>query len=235
LEAPDDPIPDDLLTAKFPPVPRKINSKQSLTKSEITEVITLMSDQTIETIMFTIFKTQMEIEKENANVAEGTFSKYLDIQKLQQNALEEIKDALIKDQKVAQYLQKAQKIAGVASICAQLLAAATGYGALNPLIASLGPTAGQFFLYVAQNVAPILAGGLYGSAILTKAYHQSIENENQAKHENYSYQDRYYQGRVEDIRNCLLRTAEADTVVKEKWLRFLKRCDKIIHKILSRK
>ena len=63
------------------------------------EALTLMSYRTIEEIMRIILKAQFELEKENAAVAEGTYSKFQNLKKAKKNMLVEIKDALEQDEK----------------------------------------------------------------------------------------------------------------------------------------
>ena len=82
-------LSDDFKTIPLATSSKK-DAKAALTSREVEEAFSLMSEQTIEAIMFIIFKIQIELEKENAQVSEKTFSKYLDFQKLQQKVLLEI-------------------------------------------------------------------------------------------------------------------------------------------------
>ncbi len=99
----DDPetIRNDLKPPILPqPVPAANKAKQSekISHQEVMEALTLMSDRTIEEIMRIIFlKAQFELEKENATVAEDTYSKFQNLKKAKEKMLEEIKDALEHD------------------------------------------------------------------------------------------------------------------------------------------
>jgi|GEM_PF-2794128 len=219
LEAPDS-IPTDLEVARFsPPSPKIQKNRSSVT--EIEEALALMSDQTIESIMFILAKAQIELEKENAHVAEGTFAKYVDFQKLQQKVLQEIKDALMKDERIAQKLKYTHNVVAAATLLAGLAGAVIVFGISPPAIVS----------YLANGPAIAVANALSLSA---KAYFQYRFNQDKAKHEEYNHRDKYYNDRLDDSRNRLIATAESDSAFKEHWIRFLKRSDKM-RKIVLKK
>lgn len=241
IEAPDM-IPADLQAAKFPSPSKKANLKNKLTPSEIFQGLTLMSERSIESIMFIIFKAQIELEKENANVKEGTFSKFIDFQKLQQKVLQEIKDVLAKDEKVVGFFQLGQNISTAASVLTGLAAAALTFGLLVPvggfIGAAFGPFARDAFLIIVSTLGSqgfvVVSAGLTGLTVATKAYFKRLFNEHKAEHEDYEHLDRYYNDRLDDSRNRLMTTAEADMAFKEYWIRLLKRSDKM-RKIVFKK
>lgn len=202
-------IPEDLRDIKLPPVSKKDDFKTKLSSSEFEEALSLMSEQTIEAIMFIIFKTQIQVEKENANTAEKTFSKYLDFQKLQQKVLCEIKDALVKDEKIVQRFGTVQNIA---SYLAGVTAFAATFGLLGP-----------FWGFLASGTA----AGLTAVTLGVKAYFQNLMNEHGAQHEGYVHHNQYYNDRTDDSRNRLMAAAEADMVFRERWIHFLRRLDKM--------
>jgi hypothetical protein len=239
LEPPDN-IPADLQAAQFPSVSKQ-TTKNLLTPSQITEGLALMNERTIESIMFILFKAQIELEKENANIAEGTFSKYLDFQKLQQKVLQEIKDILVKDEKVAEYFGKAQTLTMAAGFITGLAMAAMSFGLLGPVAGFIGTAAGPLaantFMATATTIGtigPAVTAGLTGLTWGSKMYFQMRFNEDKAKHEEYQYQEKYYDHRSDDSRERLMTIAEADSVFKECWIRLLKRSDKM-RKIVLKK
>lgn len=236
LEAPDM-IPADLQAAKFPLNPKKASGKSLLTLTEICEGLALMSEHSIESIMFIIFKAQLELEKDNANVIEGTYAKYMQFQKLQQAMLQEMKDILAKDEKVAGYFQTGQNILLAASYLAGVAALATMWGIdasiAGFISAGYGPVAGQMFLAAVQGF-PIVCGGLLGLATITKTYFKRKLNEHQAGQEEFAHLDRYYDHHVDYSRDRLMSTAEAATSFQDRWLQLLKRNDKM-RKMVFRK
>lgn len=205
-------IPDDLKNIQFPSVPKIRNNHIKLSSDDVEEAIALMSERSIESIMFLIFKLQIELEKENANVAEGTFSKYLKFQKLQQKVLLEIKDVLVNDEKIAQRFGVAQNITLIAQFMAGIAAVAVSYGVLAPLVGFLSTSA---------------AAGLAVTTIGGKAYFQKQLNKHKAEHETYTHFNQYYIQRADDSRERLMATAEADSVFKERWIQLLRRSDKM--------
>lgn len=212
-------IPDDLKNIKFPSIPKKVNNHVKLSSSDVEEAIALMSERSIESIMFLIFKMQIELEKENANVAEGTYSKYVDFQKMQQKVLLEIKDVLVNDEKMAQRFGIAQNITLAAQFLAGIVAVAVSYSVLAPLVGFLSSSA---------------AAGLTVTTMGGKAYFQRQMNEHKAGHETYTHYNQYYIQRADDSRERLMTTAEADSVFKERWIQLLRRSDKMRKLVLKK-
>jgi hypothetical protein len=240
LEPPEN-IPIDLQGVKFPPLSKKGEGKSKLTPSEIMEGVSRLSEQTIESVLFIIYKAQMELEKKNAQIADGTFSKYLAFQKLQEKALVEIKDVLVKDENFANYFKTAQNIVLAATIVAGLAAATISCGflpSLAGLVTSLaGATAGNLFrtiVGVAGSTGPFVTAGLTALTEGTRAYFKRRANEHRAEHEEYQHKDQYYNDCVDDARNRLMKIAEMDNTFKERWILLLKRTDKM-RKIVLKK
>lgn len=238
---PPDHIAEDLLEAELPPISKKTPLKSSLTSGEMSEALALMSQQTIEAVMFIIYKAQIELEKDNAYTTEGTFSKYLAYQKKQQEVLQEIKDVLVKDENVANKLATAQNITAAAAIISGVAAAAMSFGLLGPVGgfvgAALGQTAAGLFMGAATAIGtygPAVTAGLTGLTLGSKAYFKRRTNEDKAKHEEFSFKDKYYNDRLEDMRTRLTDISQKDDVFKENWIRSLKRWNKLIQ-LLSKK
>jgi hypothetical protein len=227
LDDPDS-IPADLEAAKLPPGTKKIDQKERLTNQQLYEAATSsMSDRTIEQIMFIIFKAQLELEKENANCAEKTFSKYQDLRKVYEKMLPQIKDALERDVRVMDYFKTAQNIAFYASAIAGVaaLCVASGGAAFLPALAvTLITVAG-----------PALTATLTGLTLIPKAIYQRMLDQDQAKKEEFNYQDKYYTDRIDDSRERLVTISEADNEVKNRWITLLlKRLQKMNKLVLEK-
>jgi hypothetical protein len=207
-------IPPDLMANKKPPHSTKKNDNERLSQKQLSEGLLLMSKHTIEQIMMIICKAQIELERENAKIAEGSFSKYQEFKKLQEKVLEEIKDALVKDEKIVNIFNIAQ-IALLASFVCGLLAAASTGGLIAPLQAAATAT-------------------FTALATASKAYFERQLNVDKAKHEQYNHQDKYFDDRIEDTRQQLIAIADTDSAFKERLINQLKRYRKMMQ-LLSEK
>lgn len=217
-------MPSDLEAAKLPPAAKSRNTRQTLTPRQLMEEVSLMSQHTIDEIMSIVMKGQIELEKENAEVAENTFTKYQNIKKLRERILEEIKDVLAKDQKFLDRCKTAQNIALVASFFSGLVATAVSFGLAGPL----GPIA------LLATYGPVITAGLTGLTTGAKAYSQRRLDEDKAQHEQFNHQDKYTSDRIEDARERLMSTAEADQVYKERLIQMLKRWTKMNQLVMQK-
>lgn len=219
LEAPNE-MTEELASLKLPPPSRTAELKERLTSADLDEAIALMSSQSIESIMFLIFGSQISLEKEKANVIESTYNKYVDAQQLQQKLLGDIKDILIKDEMIAQRFGTAQKISLLAATVAGLLSFGAPY--LSPIWVTV------------SSVTAAAAGGL---SVLTnggEVYFQHQANEHKALHSTYNHKTKYYEERSDNFQERLMGTAEADTVFKERWAKLLRRNDKMRQLVLKK-
>lgn len=219
LEAPNQ-MTEELASLKLPAPSRTAELKEKLTSADLDEAIALMSSQSIESIMFLIFRTQIGLEKEKANVIESTYNKYVDAQQLQQKLLGDIKDILIKDERIAERFGTAQKISLLAATVAGLLSFGAPY--LSPIWVTV------------SSVTAAAAGGL---SVLTnggEVYFQHQANEHKALHSTYNHKTKYYEERSDNFQERLMGTAEADTVFKERWAKLLRRNDKMRQLILKK-
>jgi len=211
-------IPDDLKMIKLTKPQKKSDIHTRLLSKDIEEALLVMNKRPIEAILFNVLMTQSELEKEHAVVAEGTYTKYLDFQKKQQELLLEIKEVIVKDENVNRIFGTAKNIALFATFVAGAISVAATYGAVAPVWAgfSTATTAGL--------AALTQAGG---------SYFQRCLDEHKASHENYTHHDRYYSDRSDVSRDRLLSIAETDTALKKVLGDLLKRSNKMrefIHK-----
>lgn len=223
LDAPDV-MPPELERAFLPPPAKSKSSRQTLSPAELSEAASLMSDRTIEEIVNIIMIGQIELEKENALVADNTFTKFQDIKKVREKVLEKIKDALMKDEKVLGWCKSAQNAALVASFVCGLFTVGAAFGlagpyGIIPLISSYGS---------------ITAAGLTGLAAGSKAYSQQKMNVDKGEHEQYNHLNKYTNDRIEDIQGWLTGVMEADQVFKERLVQLLKRFSKMIQLVMQK-
>jgi hypothetical protein len=226
-----DQLPADLEAAKLPPALRKTKyNEKKLAERELLDALSLMSDRTIEQIMYIILQVQIELEKDNANIAEGSFTKYQDFKKLQEKSLQDIQEVLRRDEKVAGKLKTAQNIAIAASFICGLAAAAVSFGVV--------PAAGGLLIgavNILGSLGPVIATGVIaGMTKLSNLYFKKRLNEDNAQHVQFKYQDQYCDDRLEDSRNQLMAIAESDNVFKEQLIHLFKRFQKMCQLILER-
>lgn len=226
-----DQLPADLEAAKLPPAFRKTKyNEKKMTERELLDALSQMSDRTIEQIMYIILQVQIELEKDNANSAEGSFAKYRDFKKLQEKALQDIQKVLREDEKTAGRWKTAQNIAIAASFVCGLAAAAVSFGVV--------PAAGGLLIgavNVLGSFGPVVATGIIAG--LTKFCNLSFKkrlNKDNAEHVQFKYQDQYCDDRLEDSRNQLTAIAESDNVFKEQLIHLFKRFQKMCQLILER-
>lgn len=235
----------DFTLAKLPHTSKKTNQKDKLSQKELVEGLSLMSDRTIEQIMFIILKAQMELEKENANVEEKTFSNYQSFKKFQEKYLQEVKDILIKDEKIAGYFNTSQKIAVAASFICGIAGAAVSFGALAPAGAfigasiggSIGAAAGGAFVTIGTllgGVGPVVTSAVTAFTTGSNAFFQWRLNEDKAKHEQVNHKDKYYMGLADESRERLMSIAESDNVFKEQMIQLIKRFQTMGKLVLKR-
>lgn len=210
LELPDN-LPPDLenILVSHPP----FNVQKLLTTQEIYDSITAMSDRTIESIMFIIFKVQFESEQKWADGADKTYSKYMEFQKKQGEVLQELKEVLMKDENFLAWVDGAQNVLTVASLLTGIGLAAASFGVLGPL--------GEFIAQMGAGAAAGLAAVAKG----TEMYYKGRWKDSSAKLDISKSLDTYYDHRADDARERLLSIGKSDNMYKDAWIRLMKRMD----------
>ncbi len=210
LEAPRSKLEIDVIETK-----KKV---EKISMRDIEEITSQITKESMEAILFIIFKHHLELQKENANVVEKTYSKYREFQKYQQELLSQIKDVLIKDQVTGKYFETAQNAALLSNIAAGLISGAVAFQYLNP----------------AWGVASTLTSGfLTASTLGAKSYFQYLMNEHKGDHEEFTHKDQYFNQRTDDSRDRLIETIEKDNAYSEGWIRHLRRSNKMREAVLN--
>ena len=177
-----------------------------------------MSQQTLDEIMCIIIKGQIELEKENALVAENTLDTYQKIKTLHEKVLDEIKDALMKDEN---FLKNCQWAKTAAFAVSGAVATFVTFGLFAPVgilgaLATYGPMA----------IAAITTG--------TKAYADQRLSEDEAQHEQYRNAEKSLSLRIEDTQETLMSAAEKDQLFKERLVQFVKRLSKMNQLVMQK-
>lgn len=206
----DEPEVDFRLNPTLPSQQKNANS--TLTLEQLGEATALMSDETISNIMQIILRAQFELENETAVTQESTFAHYRKLKDAQIKILQEVKDALVKDERVASYLGTAQNIAMAATFVCQV---ATATGWLN----TLGPVATTVILAVTAGATALVSG--------TKAFFNRRTDENKAQFSTISHHNQFLSQLNEESREHLVATAENDNAFKEKLIYLIRRLRKM--------
>lgn len=208
---------------KLPPSTKSRTSRKVPTHSEVVEGLLKASDKTIEEIMFIVMRGLLALKKEDAHVAENTFTKYQQLKKLEDKVLEQIKDTLAKDENFLSWMKTGQNIAFAASFVCGLATAALAIGI--PLVG---------VPLTLATYGPIVTAGLTALATGTTAYAQRLMNEDKAKHEEYRHREKTTNERIEESLECLSEVAKADEAFKQRLIELSKKLTRL-HQFMVQK
>ncbi len=212
----------------LPLIREKPSSHEKLSESKIIEGLSSMSSFTLETIMLILLKAQLEIETENAKNCEKNFDKFHQFKKLQQKALQDIKDTLAKDENVSKIFQSGHNLTVAATFLCGIAAAASTAGILV-----YAPAIVQSVATLLAEIGPLFMGS---AATLTGAgsiYFKNRTNQSRVNLEQWNHKDKHYSNAYEETRKRILEIMESDGVFKEKLGEWLKRNHKIKQYIMS--
>lgn len=213
----------DLQKTNLPHVSIKKDPRASFNQSDITETIASLKDKTIDEIVAIVMQEQMELEKENALVAENTLSTYQKYKKLHENTLPKIKEALSKDEKVLAHCKTAQNVAVVASCICGALAATVTFGVFAPV----------GILATIAAYGPVAAAALVGIGSGARAYSERRLDEDKADFMKFNHQDKLTLERMEEAKEHLQRISESDQAFKETFLKQIKSLNKMTRLVLQ--
>ncbi|WP_068466578.1 hypothetical protein [Candidatus Protochlamydia phocaeensis] len=193
-----------------------------LSSDEMMEIIAKVSPRTMHEIMSIVLKAQLEIETEGANLSNDCFTKLINVRKLQERTLDDIKKALEKDENISGWMKAGQTVALVAGAIAGIAAIAVTAGASAPVVVALG-TVGP---YVSAGFAALVAGGT--------GYANYRTNEDKAKLAEFQHIRKKSDDLIEDYRERIGSIAETDSHFKEKLIQILKHLEKMKNMVALR-
>ncbi len=202
-------------------------SDQEVSLPWVKEGLNLTSSSTIEQVIFLILKSQLELEKEIAEMAETTFKHQEMALQLKEKILEQVKEALEKDEKVAGYFKTAERLTIAAGILSTVAIA----------VIFAPPT---LFGAGAAMISGFATGFLKGSALVIgfktalEAYFKQTANQNKASFQNVRHERMTHQVRMDEIHQHLISVSESNNSFRELWAKEIKRIDKIIRLILQK-
>lgn len=227
-------------TLLSPSQAKKFDRPSGIPHNQITEALLKMSDRTIEQIIMAVLKAQIELEQENAHVAEGTFNHFQKFLKIKEKLLHEIYDALEKDEEIAGKLRTAQNLALGATLICGAAAGLVSFGLLGSVAGGIGMIGGDKTkeIFVA-GITFLSSFGVIGSAAFSAlsagstAYNERCLKQDKAKFTEAEHLQETYERHAEETRALLISIAESDEQFKERlhqMIRRLKKLTQLIHK-----
>jgi hypothetical protein len=233
LEAPEGVFLNPKDVVRIPQVcGHQLNPDEPVTSAEISEVISQLSDKTIEEVMQIVIRGQLQMEQEFAEVSEQTFEKNKIYVKIHQKMADEIYEKLMTDLKWGERSKTVQRYAFYAVAIASIAGVFVGYA----------PLVGQFLGPAVESVFRFIAGPAfrYSSAIMmlfasgTTKYMTWQTNLDSGRHQEAKNTLANYDRRLEELRENIATLAEDDQKMKEQLLKEIKRLRKMF-KIVNRK
>lgn len=205
------------LEGVVPPFTPQAVKKQEVELSEkaLLEVVSNLEQRTVDQVMAIVLKAQLEIERDGAALSQDSFSRLQEMRKIQEKMLEEVKEALAKDQRIAGYLDKAQFVAiASAAFCGLATVAMTAGMSIPAVIA-----AAKFSGFFSAAVTAITAGG--------KGYNNVRMNEDKASQTTYKHQLQKTNEIADDHRDEMIKFAESNGHFQDELIALLKRLKKM--------
>ena len=208
-------------TTNEPPLKEKIRLKQAA------EVIASMSDYTMDQIISIIMKAQLELEKEGAITVQSGFLKLQDLKKIHARTIEEVKDALAKDENIHSGFKKASNIAQIAS-------GVFGFISMGLVIAATGGFAVPAALAYAATVGTMSAATLAVVAHGGKSYAETSLNQNKGKLAELSHERKKNNDSLAGHADVIEQIADAQSGYEQVLLDRLKSRQNVTQQILSK-
>lgn len=209
LDVPEN-YPKDLQEASL--LPNK-NRQTSFSQRDIMDIIDSLQDKTIDEIMMIVVSTQMELEKENALVVENCFTKLQHMRKIKENALLQIKEALLKDEKFLSKCTTAQNVAFAVSAISGLFATIVFTGLFPPTAV----------VTLIATFAPLAAA----AATAAKGYSERRRDEDKAAYMQFSHEEKSITNWMDNARDQLQNFSDADQVFKDRIIKLIRRMPRL--------
>jgi hypothetical protein len=206
----------------------KSGKKEEISEKDIVLALSQMSSKTIEEVVAIVLKAEMELARDGAEISEDSFSRLSKVRKLQEKTLDEIRDALQKDAKVAGILDTVSKIAmGASFVCA--IAGLIVTFALCPAFALPALPALTLIAQIGTPATALAAGLTTGG----KGYANIRNKQDKAKFESHKHEMTKTSESADNYREQLVTHGESESHYKEAYVRFLRSLEKIKNKVLQ--
>lgn len=201
-------------------------SEQPISLPWVKEGLKLIAPSTIEEILFIVLKGQLELQKDIAEVGEASFKNQEKAQLLKEKILEEVKEALARDEKIAGYFKTAKVLTIVAGFVATLAIAVT-FAPLSGGALLGGCVAGLKY-------AATTLGLLDGFKTALEAYFNSTANQNKASFAQARHEGTVHQFRMDEMHKHLMNVAETNNSFRQSLLKETRRVDRTLRLILQK-
>jgi DNA uptake protein ComE-like DNA-binding protein len=186
---------------KLTSLKKETNAVDTLSLKDRADIISKISPKTMNEIYAIILKEQLEIQKNGANLAQDCYSKLIDLRKLHERSLEDIRKALEKDENISSWLKTGQTVAVVAG-------AIVGFGALIVSIVASGGVAIPAAIATIATVGPYVTAGLNALVAGGKGYADYRTNEDKAKLTEFQHVQKKSNALTDDYHELIGSTAE---------------------------
>jgi hypothetical protein len=184
----------------------------NVSDKKIMEKLTLLSTYTLEQIVAFVLKAQLEIEKDSAITTQDTFTKLHNLKKIHQRTLQQVKDLLVHDEKIAGRFQTAQSVTRAASLVCGLAA----------IVVTLGGVAVPATIASLAVAGTAVSGGFDALVSTGKAYTESTMNQHKATLTKSSHEDKNYDEKIATQHDHMLNIADSNNMFSEFLMKLLK-------------
>ncbi|CUI16392.1 putative membrane protein [Candidatus Protochlamydia naegleriophila] len=196
--------------------PQSIKKQEvKLSEKDLLEVVSNLEQRTVDEVMAIVIKAQLEIERDGAALSQDSFTRLQNMRKIQEQMLEDVKEALAKDQRLAGYLDKAQMVAIAGAALCGLASIAITAGMSTPAVIA----AAKFSGFFTAAITAITAGG--------KGYNNVRTNEDKASQTTYKHELQKTNESADDHRDEMVKFAESNGHFQDELIRLLKRLKKM--------
>lgn len=230
LDAPEKPLP-----------PLHASSNNNTTGiREIGEILDSLSDKTLQTIVALVMEKEFELEKEQTAVNHQLFSTYDRFEKLKEQTLEKVKDAILQDQNWAAKLKTPLQLTAAAVFICSMAVAAITFNFAVPIgvgvSAIFGQAVGSLFqtsLHALSTVAPIV-GVLFAAFKGVSAYNELRLDSDTASLILVGHDEKFYKRLREWVFGNVETLSEKEAHYQEWFAKFQQRSQAMMSLLLKR-
>jgi hypothetical protein len=191
------------------------------------EAIALMSSLSMEQVMTIVMKEQLEIEKDRLVTTQDGLLKLQDLKKLHQQTVDNVRDHLLKDEKVYNFFGSAASVAKFASFLCSFVALAVSLagaaGIAAPAALTYAMTVGT---YSTSGFTAIVKGGQY--------YSETRVNQDKAALIESNHKRKSSNEQIDSHSEKVLSISEANTQFEEHLISLLKMRERMGKVILNK-
>jgi hypothetical protein len=208
------------LEGVVPKLATRSQEKADISSETMMKTLALMETKTMDQVMLIVLKAQLEVERDNAEISQNSFEQLQNQRKIQEKALEDIKAALRKDEKIGSYLDTAQNLAiSAAAVCAFATLFAT-------VVASAGFSV-PFGIAAVTKLGTFFSGAFTAFSHGGKGYITVRSNEHKASLASHKHDMELTKGWTDDYRETMGAIAETDAYFKEMLIKLVKSLEKM--------